>query len=67
MKQPFVDSFYLYFSVVYSGSKENEKFFKYTPGGQVMFNVVKKEAADKFEIGKEYYVDFKPADLKFQD
>lgn len=46
---------------VYSGSEENKEFFKYTPAGQVQLSVVNEKAADQFEIGKEYYVDFTPA------
>ena len=45
-------------NAVYTGSEENEKFFKYTPGGQIFLNVVNNEAADQFELGKEYYIDF---------
>lgn len=50
------------FNPVYSGSKENEQFFRATPGGQIMLNVVNEDAAKQFEPGKEYYVDFTPAD-----
>ena len=60
-KQPYEDSFYLYFSVVTSGSEENKRFFKSTPGGIVNFNIVNKDVADRFEVGKEYYVDFSEA------
>lgn len=60
-KQPWEDGAMLNFSVVYSGSEENKEFFKYTPGGIINFNVVRKEVADKYEIGKEYYVTFCPA------
>jgi hypothetical protein len=43
---------------VYGGSPENEKFFKYTPSGQIDLNVVNPTAAKKFVLGQEYYVDF---------
>jgi hypothetical protein len=52
----------LFFNPVYSGSEENKQFFKYTPGGQISLNVVNPPVADRFEDGKEYYVDFSPAD-----
>jgi hypothetical protein len=52
---------YLYFTPVYTGSEENKRFFKYTPGGQISFTVANKEVVEKFEQGKEYYVDFSPA------
>ena len=48
-------------SPVYSGSEENKAFFNATPGGQILFYSVNKPAADQFEIGKEYYVDFSEA------
>jgi hypothetical protein len=55
------DGFYLHFSPVYTGSEENREFFKWTPGGTVQFNVMNEAAAAKFEVGKEYYLDFSPA------
>ncbi len=55
------EGFYLTFSPVYVGSEENKEFFKYTPGGTVAFNVLNLAAAEKFEVGKEYYLDFTPA------
>jgi hypothetical protein len=57
-KEPYEGSCYLGFSVVYSGSEENKQFFKYTPGGQISFNVVNETIANKFEVGREYFVDF---------
>ena len=61
LKQPVEDGFYLSFCPVYTGSEENKKFFKYTPGGTVTFNVLNRTAAENFEVGKEYYLDFTPA------
>lgn len=46
---------------VYSGSTENEQFFRYTPGGWISIGTVNAEAAKQFEVGKEFYVDFTPA------
>ncbi len=60
-KQVFVDGVCLSFSPVYSGSAENAAFFKATPGGSLSFNIVNQAVADKFEVGKEYYVDFTAA------
>jgi hypothetical protein len=45
------------FAPVYSGSEENRQFFAATPGGVFAFYTVNKEAADQFEMGKEYYFD----------
>lgn len=40
---------------------ENSKFFAATPSGQLMLGVVNEKAAEQFEVGKEYYLDFTPA------
>ena len=40
---------------------ENTQFFKYTPAGSIALFVVRPETAGRFEVGKEYYVDFTPA------
>lgn len=47
---------------VVSGSPENEQFFKWTPAGKIETSVVSSETAKQFEPGKQYYVDFTPAD-----
>jgi hypothetical protein len=46
---------------VYSGSPENEAFFKATPGGQISLYCVNPEANEQFALGKEFYIDFTPA------
>ncbi|MGE5438004.1 MAG: hypothetical protein ACM3O3_12380 [Syntrophothermus sp.] len=43
---------------VINGSKENENFYKYTPGGHLKLMTINAEAAKEFIVGKEYYVDF---------
>lgn len=48
-------------SPVYSGSPENEQFYKWTPGGNISLSTVNGAAFGAFEVGKEYYVDFTPA------
>ena len=47
---------------VTSGSSENESFYRYTPSGKVELGTVNEAAANSFEIGKQYYLDFTPAD-----
>jgi hypothetical protein len=47
---------------VVGGSPENEKFFKYTPGGQIELGTVNSAAAEQFIVGKLYYIDFTAAD-----
>lgn len=51
-------------SPVVSGSEENKEFFSYTPGGEISLFLGDKatSAFASFEQGKEYYVDFTPAD-----
>lgn len=51
----------LHFSVVSSGSPENDSFFGSTPSGKIELSTVSKEAWAMFELGKEYYVDFTSA------
>lgn len=46
------------FTAVYSGSEENEKFFRYTPAGSVSLLVLNKKY---FTAGKEYYFDISEA------
>jgi hypothetical protein len=43
---------------VTGGSEENKSFFKSTPNGKIELRVLNLAAAEMFEIGKEYYVDF---------
>lgn len=48
-------------SPVTCGSAENEDFFKWTPYGSCSIGTINGSAAEEFEVGKEYYVDFTPA------
>jgi hypothetical protein len=48
--------------VVTTGTPENDKFFHFTPTGRIGLSIVSKETAANFEVGKEYYVDFTPAE-----
>jgi hypothetical protein len=43
-------------------NSENGKFFRYTPAGQIDLSTINPEALKQFEVGKEYYVDFTPAE-----
>lgn len=48
---------------VIGGSDENKSFAKYTPAGSVSLNIsYETPAADFFEEGKEYYLDFTKAE-----
>lgn len=52
----------VHLSPVISGSPENEKFYKYTPAGGMTLGTVNIEAAKHFVPGREFYVDFTPAE-----
>ena len=58
----FKDGNAIYLNPVYSGSEENKEFFKFTPGGQIILNCANERAAAQFVPGREYYVDFTPAE-----
>lgn len=47
---------------VTTGSEENKDFFRWTPSGEVRLGTLSKAAADYFELGKEYYLDFTKAE-----
>ena len=38
--------------------EENKTFFKWTPSGKIEMSILNPEAAEQFEIGKNYYVEF---------
>jgi hypothetical protein len=43
---------------VTGGSKENDNFYRWTPGGSIVLSTINPEAAIQFEPGKTFYVDF---------
>lgn len=47
---------------VTSGSEENKTFAKYTPSAYVQLTIDNPSAQGAFEQGKEYFVDFSPAE-----
>ena len=47
---------------VTGGSPENESFFKWTPWGEIKIGTINAEAAANFAPGKQFYVDFTPAE-----
>lgn len=52
-------STYVFYPVT-SGSDENKEFFQYTPSGKIELGTINEKVS--FEIGKEYYLDFSPAE-----
>jgi hypothetical protein len=61
-KTEFGAGYGLKFRAVTSGCKENEQFFQYTPSGELSMIIVKKETADQFVVGQEYYLDLTSAE-----
>jgi len=47
---------------VTTGNPENEKFFKWTPHGEIKIGTINPEVVKDFVPGKEYYVDFTQAE-----
>jgi hypothetical protein len=43
-------------------SEENKSFSKWTPQGEVTMMITNPEAIEFFELGKPYYIDFRPAE-----
>lgn len=43
------------------GGPENQEWARYTPAAQLNITL-KGDLADRFEIGKSYFLDFSPAD-----
>lgn len=54
----------IYLQPVYTGSEENERFYRMTPGGSIVLGTVNEEAAKQFAVGQEFYVDFTPVPPK---
>lgn len=61
-KTDFGDKVSVEFHAVHSGSEENMTFWQYTPSGRLEMQMLNRDAADRFQPGKEYYIDFIPAD-----
>jgi hypothetical protein len=49
-------------SPVSSGSEENKEWSKYTPSGSITMNITAEGAVGVFKPGKEYFVEFTPAE-----
>lgn len=49
-------------SPVIGGSAENDEFYKWTPSGSIELGTVNAAAAAQFAEGKEFFVDFTPAE-----
>ena len=49
---------------VYSSdpNSENYSWSKYTPSAEISLNISNPSAWGKFEVGKEYYIDFTPVE-----
>lgn len=47
---------------VHNGSKENETFYKWTPGGELRLEILNSDVAEQFNPGKEFYIDISEAE-----
>lgn len=43
-------------------NSENSKFWRWSPSGSIQLGCLNPEASKQFELGKEYYIDFTPAE-----
>ncbi len=55
------DLFTVKLNPVCDGSEENRAFYDATPAGSIELSVINPVTAAPFEIGREFYVDFTPA------
>ncbi len=55
----------LIFQAVHSQdpNSENRRFWEATPSGEIRLGTVSPAAWEQFELGKEYYIDFSPAEV----
>ena len=60
-KTKFVEGSRVKLLPVVGGSSDNESFYKWTPSGEIVFSTINDAAADKIEVGKEYYIELTPA------
>ena len=44
------------------GSDENRAFWSASPSGEIKLGTINQAAWGRFQLGKDYYVDFSPAD-----
>lgn len=49
-------------SAVYGDGKGNESWSKWTPQGEISMLITNPAATEFFELGKQVYVDFTPAE-----
>ena len=52
---------------VMTGSPENDRYFKATPGGTLKLCGVKSEIGDLFKPDREYYIDVEDAAMEAMD
>lgn len=46
---------------VYGNGEANKDWSRWTPSGSITMSITNPSAVEKFEVGKEYFVDFTPA------
>lgn len=61
-KTQYPDGWGVTLTPVTATNPENASFFKWTPTGEFKMQVLNPDAAEQFEVGKAYYIDFTPAE-----
>ena len=52
------DGYKIKLNPVYGTTDEDKAFWKYTPSGEILIQVVQPDTAEQFKVGEFYYVDF---------
>ena len=60
-KTEVTEAFSVKLQAVGESSEENAEFFRYTPAGSLDLYSINLDAGVMFEVGKEYYIDIRPA------
>jgi hypothetical protein len=55
------DRYVVRLRAVYGDGQANKSWAKYTPSGQLEMVIDNPDASERFEVGKEYFLDFTPA------
>lgn len=45
---------------VVGGSPENDSFYKWTPGGELVLSTINEQASAQLAVGQEFYLDITP-------
>ncbi len=60
--EPGCDGVSVRFEAVYGDGEANKQWSKWTPSGTLTMQITNPSASEQFEAGKEYFLDFTPAE-----